>query len=321
MLISFFRHIGSFLQNENDLSDITCAMCYSSDKFKEWFIRFFFPCIDVTKISSIEREVPDEKGKHSRVDLLIRLADDPFPYLIEVKIYDRQHHFGQYEEAYGIERDHLGYITNYVCHEGKKLGYDVKTWNEWYSVLNTHVRAMSDSEEKSLCSGYLVYLKQVCGFTNLVKSLSTNQEVLTELMKTMKAALIGCYEKVELHITSTITADCVYTFQYKSHKGVLRGAWLGLLDKESAPKICIGFQSNLAKAKPIYSWLKQNGLASSDIWEENMSIYKYSGKCQVIPLSSNGHETFIKCTRSEDQVSVIKDYIQKVLLHIEEKLS
>lgn len=49
MIIDFFKQIGTYLQNENDLSDITCAMCHSSVNFKNWFVGFFFPNLDVSK--------------------------------------------------------------------------------------------------------------------------------------------------------------------------------------------------------------------------------------------------------------------------------
>ena len=320
MIIDFFKQIGTYLQNENDLSDVTCAMCHSSVNFKNWFVGFFFPNLDVSKITAIEREVPDEKGKHSRVDLMIHVADDPLPYLIEVKIYDRQHHFGQYEDAYGVGRERLGYITNYICYEGKELGYDVKTWNEWYSILESHVLSLPESEEKSLCIGYLIYLKQVCGFTNLVKSLSSDKETLDELMKTMKAGLSACYEDLELHITSTIYADNVYTFQYKTSNGDLLGGWLGILDRDNSPTIGLGFQNNLAKAKPVYSWLKQNGLKANDIWDENIGIYKYSGKCQVVPLSIKGHKSFVECKTTEEQVTIIRNYVRDVLSILNDNL-
>lgn len=320
MIISFFKRIGSFLQNENDLSDITCAICHSSENFKKWFIGFFFPNLDVSKISTIEREVPDEKENHSRVDLMIRLVNDPLPYLIEVKIYDRHHHFGQYEDAYGVDRNRLGYITNYICYEGKKLGYDVKTWNEWYSILESHILSFPESEEKSLCSGYLVYLKQVCGFANVVKSLSADKDTLEELMKTMKASLIACYEDLELHITSTLSADNVYTFQYKNPNGDLLGGWLGVLDKDNYPTIGLGFQSNLAKAKPIFSWLKQNGLDANDIWGENIGIYKFSGKCQIIPMSSKSLSSFINCNHADEQIALIRNFILTTLIFLNNKL-
>lgn len=320
MVINFFKQIGLFLQNENDLSDITCAMCHSSENFKKWFIAFFFPNLDVSKILSIEREVPDEKEKHSRVDLMIRVESDELPYLIEVKIYDRQHHFGQYEEAYGVGRERLGYITNYICYEGKKLGYDVKTWNEWYSILESHILTLPEGEEKSLCSGYLVYLKQVCGFANLVKSLSADKDTLEELMKTMKASLVACYEDLELHITSTIFADYVYTFQYKAPNGDLLGGWLGLIDKENSLTIGLGFQSNLAKTKPIYSLLKQNGLVANDIWSENIGIFKYSGKCQVVPMSSFSHTEFTKLKHPEEQIALIREFIRSTLTFLNSML-
>ena len=43
--------------------------------------------------------MPDEAGQGSRADFVITLKDDPKPYVIEVKIFDGDHHFEQYLKA------------------------------------------------------------------------------------------------------------------------------------------------------------------------------------------------------------------------------
>lgn len=155
MLTEFFKNLASYYYLENDLSNIVVALCNSSDAFCDKFISFFFPNLNISEIESIRREVPDINGKGSRVDIMITLKKDPKPYLIEVKINDRNHHFGQYEEAYEIDKERFGYITNYHCEEGIEQGYDVKTWADFYDYLMT-------SAPDETINAFAAYLQSVC---------------------------------------------------------------------------------------------------------------------------------------------------------------
>lgn len=157
MIKTFFEQLSQYYSLENDLSNIVVALCNSSREFRERFVRFFFPDLDVDSIEAILREVPDPNNLGSRVDIYISLSGDTKPYIIEVKKGDRSHHFGQYEEAYGIGKERFGYITNCACSEGKKAGYDVRTWEEFYDYL-----VGLDSADE-LLTGFASYLKNVCG--------------------------------------------------------------------------------------------------------------------------------------------------------------
>lgn len=154
----FFEQLANYYWHENDLSNITVALCNSSEIFKEIFVHFFFPKLKIEEISDIKREIWDSNGMGSRVDIHIILVNDDI-YIIEVKKGDRNHHFGQYETAFGIDKSHFGYITNYYCAEGKALGYDVKTWTQFYDVLE------QSENLDSLSKSYLPYLRILCGIT------------------------------------------------------------------------------------------------------------------------------------------------------------
>jgi hypothetical protein len=170
MLKDFFEQLTLYYNLENDLSNFTVALCNSNDFFKEKFIHYFFPDLSIDNIHSIEREVPDKRGKGSRVDILIQMKNDDKPYLIEVKIGDQNHHFGQYEEAYEVPKERLGYITNYVCVEGKEKGYDVKTWEGFYRYLASLKTA------DILIIGYMKYLSQLCGILDVKQKLVLNDD-------------------------------------------------------------------------------------------------------------------------------------------------
>lgn len=150
-LLQFFGELASYFRKENDLSDVTVSLCNADDEFKEIFLKFFFPQIEVDETTAIHREVPDDSSKDSRVDILVNTNDKR--YLIEVKIYDQNHHFGQYEDAYGVPKERFGYITNYKC---KKEGYTIQTWEDFYT-------SCCKNSENALIKAYGEYLKNVCG--------------------------------------------------------------------------------------------------------------------------------------------------------------
>ena len=152
-LLQFFGGLASYFRKENDLSDVTVALCNADDEFKKIFLKCFFPQIKLDEIKSILREVPDDSVKDSRVDILINTKDEDIRYLVEVKIYDQNHHFGQYEAAYGVPKEQFGYITNYRC---KKEGYIIKTWEEFYNNC-------CKNSNNPLIKAYGEYLKKVCG--------------------------------------------------------------------------------------------------------------------------------------------------------------
>ena len=68
----FFETLSFRLKNENDLSDITWAMCLSCESFRNDFLHFFFPEMVIDKNISIEREVSEND---SRPDFLIENKD------------------------------------------------------------------------------------------------------------------------------------------------------------------------------------------------------------------------------------------------------
>ncbi len=153
--VNFFSELAGRYSNENDLSNITVALCNADAWFREKFLYFFFKNININDVVSVRREVRDINDAGSRVDIYIEMTNDD-NYIIEVKIGDRNHHFGQYDEAYSVDRNQFGYITNYFCPEGKFNNYISKTWEEFYLYLQNRVT------ENALVKGYLEYLKYVC---------------------------------------------------------------------------------------------------------------------------------------------------------------
>lgn len=86
----FFEQLAKYYRHENDLSNITVALCNSSDIFREIFVHFFFPEIRIENIKEISREIWDVNGMGSRVDIHITLDNDEI-FIVEVKKGDRNH--------------------------------------------------------------------------------------------------------------------------------------------------------------------------------------------------------------------------------------
>ena len=159
MIKKFFECLADYARKENDLSDITVALCRADPTFKKLFVEFFFKDLGfkVDDIKDVRREVPSKDG-NSRVDIMIEIHGEEKPCLIEVKKYDENHHFEQYVKAYNIPQKRLGYITNY---ELKKEGeYVTKTWGEFYDFIKG---AKDEKGEKDvLIEAYCEYLKKIC---------------------------------------------------------------------------------------------------------------------------------------------------------------
>jgi hypothetical protein len=162
--VSFFTGLGDRFWNENDLSDVTYAMCRGSKVFFQFFLDFFFSgelALD-SEDADIAREVDDGNG--NRPDFRIESRKGVF--YIEVKIGDRGQHFPEYfmslrkanpedgaNEAKTKRR--LGYVVNYSMSVD---GYVVHRWEELLRQLQRYDYFNDDS-----IRGYAEFVKSVCG--------------------------------------------------------------------------------------------------------------------------------------------------------------
>lgn len=160
----FFQGLGDRFWKENNLSDVTYAMCRGSKVFFQFFLDFFFSgelALDAED-AEIAREVDDGKG--NRPDFRIETRKGIF--YIEVKIWDRWQHFPEYfkslqkanPEDGGNEektRKRLGYIVNYSLAVD---GYVVHRWEELVEQLKRY-----DYFNDDAIQGYAEFVKSVCG--------------------------------------------------------------------------------------------------------------------------------------------------------------
>lgn len=251
MTNSFFKHLANRFRNENDLSDITWAMCRSSDRFMAVFLRFFFnDKIDICNIERFERECCETGG---RADFLLDMRGGE-RFVIECKIYDQNHHFEQYEKVFGIESSHLGYITNYSF---IKEGYTVHTWEELCNHLSAE---MPDEEEREMWLGYIAYVKNVCSILQFKDKmiLDTHLYSLYQFIEELKRLVKTQSDRYDLSYYSNRNIEGGYGingiyFQVHYHDGLLPDiwAWAGIYYERKIPEIWIGFENREGWGKPM----------------------------------------------------------------------
>lgn len=313
-MIQFIKELAEFYSLENDISNITCIMCWSNSEFKSKFLLYFFPTLDVSLVREIRREVPDEKNAGSRVDLYISLENDRLPYIIEVKKGDRNHHFGQYEEAYGINKERFGYITNYNCTEGKILGYDVKTWEGFYDYLN------SFNYEDEMILGYMEYLKSVCGFIKYneamnLKGISAVKCFADTVKKIIDEGVDGVEIKKDKQYCYDRSLHQSFTFRYHDSNKEWGYAVFGLWFNED-PVVTIGINSR--------SWLSSRILEDKETnWTEFQYLSKpykdhYWRKDDVwFELNDNKMREFDAAGTYEKQAEILRYFFKEVIDYLQ----
>lgn len=312
----FFKNLAWRLGKENDLSDITWAMCQASQTFFTLWMHFFFPDLDVSMIDGIEREVPDECGDGSRVDFFIRIKDDK-PYLIEVKISDQNHHFGQYEKAYGINKERLGYITNYPL---QKEGYEVKQWKEFYKYLKDNLSVVSD-EDATLISAYCNYLTQVCSM--IVIDHKIDLEKMTSLydltVLSRELADISCDEFKSSHYNTNNRDNVRWIYLGVDYRVPaewrMQYPFIGILFSHPTPRICAGFDKRQGWSKTIVDFMKSNASRFHEIQCEFCTEPNLEDGEYYFYLKDEMLKRFKNAEDVETQKNILRNFIKEVLIY------
>ncbi len=148
---TFFEYLAERKYHENDLSDITYALCYANTEFRRLFLNFCFRNnkndID-TKDLTREYQVDDSRPDFYFYDLKGKKR------LIEVKINDRNQH-PEYTDKF--KKAKYAFIANYSNPPGLGAKWKKTTWKEFHAFLS----AKYENEKNDIISGYLVYLKNL----------------------------------------------------------------------------------------------------------------------------------------------------------------
>ena len=263
-LVSFIENLSFRLRSENNLSDVTWTMCLTSDDFQYYFLKFFFPwfkkdCMNIY----IERE---QTNDDSRPDFVFDYNDET--YIIENKIWDRNHHFEQYLRTYKINPSNLGYIANYPI---VKIGFETHTWTELYIYIKNNIPL----EEKELWNAYLNYLKSVCNIYLPTKAM--NLEGMNSLY-----TFYRCLDNVFAFDNDKFHSELYDSRRDTKGGGNIQGSprdgimgkyfeikfkgirinktwgWMGVYFYMEQPEIWIGFRNHEGWGQPVYRFLEKN---------------------------------------------------------------
>lgn len=321
MITSFFENLSYRVNNENTLSDITWALCCSSPMFRELFLKFFFPEMQLSPEVEIEREIAKED---SRPDFIIYNNDDV--YLVENKINDQKQHFGQYEKTFKVPPERFGYIANYMIPQPKQgKYYQIRTWEGFYKHLGT---IHSDNEqEQSLFDGFRAYLKNVCNIIDFTKpmdiegiySLYQLVEIFSKLSNREEDNyIIKLYNQNRAYDNSHATHRIMgVNFEVIFKRSRLQSyGWMGIYFDNEIPTICIGFWDNDNWGKAICNLLRKN-VVDAKVGENTSAPY-YEADAYWFDFDDDKEtyeEGFNKLSLNE-QTEQLKSFMDEVLNYI-----
>lgn len=333
----FYLCLSERLKNENCLSDITWAMCQISDSFKYYFLHFFFDDIEVIKCRDIyiERERPFDYD--SRPDFCFEYNNQT--YIIENKIYDRIHHFHQYNYYCNGPR-YLGYVTNYHIDEDDYIndngtnikwkdlydqGFRTHTWEELYDYMNDCIRFLSsslDEEETNMWEGYLHYIKQVCSIIKNTKVMKLDG--LNSLFSFLNICEKICREGKGDNYSIKYTADSSsvsrymrgnigvnFVLVYKSNPEETIWGWIGVyFDKENEkPSIWIGFRTDWGKIYIEKIKDSKQHLPEGEFFKKPF----IDSDAMWFELNEKKKKEFDDASNIEEQKKILKDFMDEVV--------
>ena len=309
---SFFSSLAQRFGKEVDLCDVTWAICQASQSFQMVWITFFFPELENEIIESIEREVPDGKGEGSRVDFFINVEGRK-PYMIEVKIWDRNHHFGQYEKSYRVGKDHLGYITNYPL---RKEGYKIRQWKEFYQLLKS---IDFPEQEKSMIAGYCEYIRNICGITMIEGIIDLEKTTclydLTFIFHELAFRQTDHYDSVKCRdFANNCSKYTCLTVRYKNNpEWRTQYPIIGIWYNHNDPRICAGFFKDKSFAKRITDFMKANHHSFPKVERKYCSLPIDKGD-YYFKFSDEAKSAFTNAATVEDQKTILREFLDEALM-------
>lgn len=313
MMENFISNLSLRLNSENNLSDITWTMCQTSDAFQNVFLQFFFPKEKFTEVY-LQRELPDED---CRPDFYFE--HDGKVFLIECKIWDRNHHFEQYTKQFKISNEQLGYITNYPM---LKEGFSVRTWTELYIYIKNRI----PKEEESLWNGYLEYLQEVCQIFIPKQPMNLDGMFsLYTLYRSLDEVFIVDNEKFSSSLydsrKDTNSGGNLYgtprngimgkyfEVKFKHIRLKQTWGWMGVYFEREHPQICIGFDYREGWGKPVCDLL----LNKVDGMKKGKLFSKPYEECGAIWFDFNQADKFNALNEPSKQIVLLKSYFNEVL--------
>ena len=282
-LNKFFKALSERAYKENDLSDVTYSMCESNKVFRQFFLDFFFRSFNINaEAVTITRE---EKTELGRPDFYIRRGDELF--IVEVKIWDGNHHFKQYKgilDEKNVEEDkeknwkRLGYIANYEqvkkivikeLEDGKSVAAEklcpVYTWKDFVTELEEY-----SCFDDSAISAYVEYVKRVCPYDDFkldgqnlnlsgFKSVQDFENAVVNAIKNASEAIneygLSPYYKSPRYFISQHRMGHFFEFDLPVNKEKNESkrvwGWIGAYYRNDGAVVCVEFEDRDGWGKPV----------------------------------------------------------------------
>ena len=244
----FFTAISSRMWKENDLSDLTFALCEGNLCFKQFFLDFFF---EKDTIDASKAKITREKSLDgSRPDFWINVGG--VNYIIEVKIWDQSHHFSQYLPFVEGRKERLGYIAAYEIttdSDGSKIRKEdysgLRQWRDLVSKLASEVKEEGLGAGDPAIIGYMRYVRSVCGIEEQYKDIDEidrrSLKCLYEVCASIVTAVKYCKDdnKCDFYTRSPTNSDfswrkgSFFEFDYKGRRAYgFIGVYFGKADED-----------------------------------------------------------------------------------------
>ena len=265
VLTNFFSALSERAYKENDLSDVTYAVCRSDTAFMQFFLDFFFKGkIRLDDVKIFERE--HSEGKN-RPDFWIETKNGDV-YIIEVKISDWNQHFEQYYNLLkqrlinsNLVWEHLGYIANYkvrTTEKGNPIDKDcsVHTWKDFKLAIDG-----SDFPKSHLVLAYVHYLKALCHLKEVKipekwkicgRDFRCFRELVTQFYDSIgNVKNCSVYSRSKRNYVSQWCFGEFFELKDFRAKGNSVWGWFGAYYVENGINICVEFEDRQGWGKPV----------------------------------------------------------------------
>ena len=276
---------------ENDLSDMTYALCVGNSEFFQFFLDFFFRDSHLNaKEVDISREW--DASDNGRPDFCIQDKVAKRYFFVEAKLWDRNLHFKKYcselkslnEKQKKQVSANLGYIAAYKIDKAEVDGCSVHTWLEFYTELKK-LAFLNDPAIKCYCT----YLCSVAGAERADQSDNDIKEYATfngadfigirKFMEEIETAVgelksegVSLYTRGKRNILpGTRMGRFIEISNVFNDKSVW--AWIGAFYGFGKPEVCLWFEDRNGWGKLVCDKYRNVSWTGSEIEYDNEGLY------------------------------------------------
>lgn len=299
-LSDFFFALAERRHNENDLSDMTYALCYSDYEFCRFFLHFCFD--EDIETFSLTREYQRDSSRPDFYFHDLKYQER----IIEVKLYDRNQHFKQYEKDFPSAK--YAFIANYK-HE-KVAGWKIKTWKDFIIALEQSALC-----NKKMVEGYLRYLKKVTNIKEFSKMNLNNCKSLPDFLENLKSLVKQDFGFDEYNALKSCNE--YYYGQFFRKQDLY--FWIGLYLPEE--NIYIGFKDNPPAWIPKKIQIQLKKLVQSEAQNKLFGVVKNNaGNYGDFWFRMKKNDVLFDDNEAvESQKKALKDFISEVFTVIGER--